>query len=505
MAKNLAAAALRYGKLWGRGHETFPQSTRRILSIKGKGDNPTKYLQGLVTCDLLSEPTAPRIQTEKEIERNLMESGDGDGDGNDEMEIPPINFTSKMRSTCFLDQKGRILTDALLWKKPFENGKSTELESDNVGSVEKDEEIEYLVDVPGDSADLLLDHLKKYKLRRTKVKINDVSDDLTIHSVYGTLNAEGTPPGYMAAIDPRHPSLGMRVLSSASTPSPTPMGTHEQRKETFSKMMRNFFPEANGSYQVIRKLAGVAEGSEIQSKTALETNQEFLNAVSFQKGCYLGQELTARSQHVGKIRKRIMPIMIVDPNNEVPRPWVIAHKIQDAGLQKLEGDHEFMGIVEVDGEVPPALPKISAPAAGGIMSMLNGHMSLPTVVTSEDGLEKEELEISEEEKAKAEKIQKASEVLMDDLKEIAVPGAKIIDVKDGKTIGQVISTPAPGTSVVLAQMRLDEVGLLDSKDKKFSMTNKILIGDGKEQYRYLPYMPIWWPEIDRETGKAKAE
>ena len=173
MAKNLAAAALRYGKLWGRGHETFPQSTRRILSIKGKGDNPTKYLQGLVTCDLLSEPTAPRIQTEKEIERNLMESGDGDVDGNDEMEIPPINFTSKMRSTCFLDQKGRILTDALLWKKPFENGKGTESESDNVGSVDKDEEIEYLVDVPGDSADLLLNHLKKYKPSRNHLNPSD--------------------------------------------------------------------------------------------------------------------------------------------------------------------------------------------------------------------------------------------------------------------------------------------------------------------------------------------
>ena len=35
----------------------------------------------------------------------------------------------------------------------------------------------------------------------------------SVHAVYGTLNAEGTPPGYLAAIDPRHPSLGMRVIS----------------------------------------------------------------------------------------------------------------------------------------------------------------------------------------------------------------------------------------------------------------------------------------------------
>ena len=315
----------------------------------------------------------------------------------------------------------------------------------------------------------------------------------------------------MAAIDPRHPSLGMRVMSSTDTPSQTPMETHEQRKETFSKMMRDFFPEANGSYNVIRKLGGVAEGSEITGKTALETNQDFLNSVSFQKGCYLGQELTARSQFVGKIRKRVMPLMILDTNTEIPRPWVIAHKIQDAGLQKLDGNHEFKGIVEIEGDIPPALPKISAPAAGGIMAMLSGNISLPTLVLSKDGdgdgseTETQELELSEEEKQRAEQMQQSSEALMKDLEEIAVPGAKIVDVKDGKTIGQIISAPAPGTPVLLAQMRLDEVGLLESEDRKFSMTNKVLIGDGKEQYRFLPYMPIWWPEVDRETGKAKVE
>lgn len=506
MANNLASKALRYGKLWGRGHETFPASARRILSIKGKGDNPTKYLQGLVTCDLLSEPEAPRVQSEQEIQRQVRDSQISGSEDVDGMEIPPIKFTSKMRSTCFLDQKGRILTDALLWRKPFVDAFNSNQDSNASKDDKGDEELEYLIDVPGDSADMLMDHLKKYKLRRTKVKINDVSDDVTVHSVYGTLNAEGTPEGYMAAIDPRHPSLGMRVLSSSDTPSQSPMQTHEERKETFSNMMKSFFPESNGSYNVIRKLGGVAEGSEITGKTALETNQEFLNAVSFKKGCYLGQELTARSQHVGKIRKRIMPVMIVDTNTEIPRPWVIAHKIQDAGLQKLDGDHEFMGIVEVEGEIPPALPKISAPAAGGILAMLSGNISLPTsIVTSEDGSETQQLEISDEEKQRSEQMQKGNEELMKDLEAFAVPGAKIVDAKDGKTIGQVISTPAPGTPILLAQMRLDEVGLLDNGDRKFSMTNKILIGDCKEEYRFLPYMPIWWPEIDRETGKAKTE
>lgn len=93
---------------------------------------------------------------------------------------------------------------------------------------------------------------------------------------------------YRQAVDPRHPSLGMRILSTAessispATP-PQPMDTHKQRKEAFAEMMHTFFPSSNGTYSVIRKLAGVAEGSELAGKTALECNQEFLNAVSFQK------------------------------------------------------------------------------------------------------------------------------------------------------------------------------------------------------------------------------
>ena len=43
-------------------------------------------------------------------------------------------------------------------------------------------------------------------------------------------------------------------------------------------------------------------------------------AVSFHKGCYLGQELTARTHHTGVVRKRILPIQVV-PNIKQPIPW----------------------------------------------------------------------------------------------------------------------------------------------------------------------------------------
>lgn len=509
---SLATAAARFGKLWGRGHETFSKSSRRILSIKGKGEHPTKYLQGLVTCDLQSEPKPPRE----------VKVPTSPNDAQHEMEGPQpvdVEFTSKMRSACFLDQKGRVLTDAILWKFPFDNdttnedivGKVDKHENDgnNSGKSDVGEEIEYLIDIAGDSADLLLDHLKKYKLRRTKVKIDDVSDDYSVHCVYGTLNAKGTPAGYAAAIDPRHPSLGMRVLSYAQV---NQNQTHQERTEAFSDMMSSYFPKSNGTYSVIRKLAGVAEGSEINGRTALECNQEFLNAVAFNKGCYLGQELTARTQHTGTIRKRIIPVLIVDTSMEIPRPWIMASKIQDIGLENLNKDITQAGGMgmgmEMEGESPPPLPKISPSGVGGVIAMIQGNLSLPTVPASDNGdgkndndQSREQVEISEKERETLKQMQEDSEVLLQDLEKVAVPGAKIIDQKDGKTIGQIISSPAPGTPVVLAQMRLDQVGLLRSDKAKWSQTNKITIGDGLKEYRYLPYIPLWWPEVDSESGK----
>lgn len=84
-------------------------------------------------------------------------------------------------------------------------------------------------------------------------------------------------------------------------------------------------------------------------------------------------------------------------------------------------------------------------------------------------------------------------------------GAKIIDMKQniGKSIGQIVSKPVKGTNVVLALMRLESTGLITGKF--WSKTNKVKIGDSEHLFRYLPYLPLWWPEFDARTGKARAE
>lgn len=75
--------------------------------------------------------------------------------------------------------------------------------------------------------------------------------------------------------------------------------------------------ESGLAYDSFRCLAGVPEGRlEFGSGTAvnLEYNAEELNGVHFEKGCYLGQELVARTHTQGVLRKRVLPVVAVPPN-----------------------------------------------------------------------------------------------------------------------------------------------------------------------------------------------
>lgn len=59
---------------------------------------------------------------------------------------------------------------------------------------------------------------------------------------------------------------------------------------------------------------GIAEGcEELGGLLPFQINGDFLNMVSLDKGCYIGQELTARSAHTGVIRRRILPVKCVSP------------------------------------------------------------------------------------------------------------------------------------------------------------------------------------------------
>jgi len=69
-------------------------------------------------------------------------------------------------------------------------------------------------------------------------------------------------------------------------------------------------------YKINRMILGLLESSELAKQFPLNMHLHHLNAVSFSKGCYIGQELTQRTYHTGVIRKMAMPFSIMTKENK---------------------------------------------------------------------------------------------------------------------------------------------------------------------------------------------
>lgn len=128
-----------------------------------------------------------------------------------------------------------------------------------------------LIDCEAAEADALARRLTLYRLRRP----------ITIERVAGAVH--WAHDGALGVPDPRLPELGRRWLGMPGAPA---RGWHAHRLSL-----------------------GVTEGvGELgQDKTLwLEANAEELNGVSFAKGCYVGQENTARMHYRAKVNRRLV-------------------------------------------------------------------------------------------------------------------------------------------------------------------------------------------------------
>lgn len=211
--------------------------------------------------------------------------------------------------SCILNAQGRYLHDLFL--HPLSS-----LPPTGAAAVEGNwDGLTVLLDTDSYGKNDLLRLLKRYRLRE-KIEIDDVSEEWQVWTRFGgdidTLaqlhNENLKLPSWPA--DPRLPSLGFRTLlpTSSSTNSTT------SRPGEVLHSYDNTVPW--GVYRQYRISLGVAEGDrEIPSgeAIALEYNidQGGLNGISFSKGCYIGQELMARTHFKGVVRKRIMPVSLL--------------------------------------------------------------------------------------------------------------------------------------------------------------------------------------------------
>ena len=166
----------------------------------------------------------------------------------------------------------------------------------------------YLLDCDGNSVKSLIDNLSKYKIR-SKVEIKDISSSNVVGIIHyenfkmiqkelnkkeSTLHFRDSP----IFVDPRDSDLGARIISPL-----------EKLYLTIKKL--NLKIVENNSYIKKAFLKGIpVEGlMSLQNQLfGLEINFEKLNAIDFKKGCYVGQENTARMKLKNKIRRQLMSI-----------------------------------------------------------------------------------------------------------------------------------------------------------------------------------------------------
>ena len=135
-----------------------------------------------------------------------------------------------------------------------------------------------LLDVAEPLADYLLRRLSMYKLR---AKVTIEPTDLHLHRGTGPCPADGLP-------DPRHPALGWRALRADPA------------------------ADDGSDWDAIRVAHCIPEtGIELTPDTfILEAGFESLHGVDFRKGCYVGQEVTARMKHKTELRKGLRRVVI---------------------------------------------------------------------------------------------------------------------------------------------------------------------------------------------------
>lgn len=166
-----------------------------------------------------------------------------------------------------------------------------------------------LLDCEADQADALAKRLTLYRLRRKADIARD--DSLQVH---WSLDADSQP------FDPRLPELGHRWLAPA------------QAGEA----------DASSVFRKHRLSLGVTEGvTELGSDRTLwlEANAEELNGVDYRKGCYVGQENTARMHFRNKVNRRlvVVPLGASDPARQMAALPDLGLAIDHRRVEDMEG------------------------------------------------------------------------------------------------------------------------------------------------------------------------
>jgi folate-binding protein YgfZ len=156
-------------------------------------------------------------------------------------------------------------------------------------------------------------------------------------------------------VDPRHLGIGARAII------PT------DQLDTFITI-NNLNETSLDAYDQLRISLGIPDGSrdlEVEKSILLENGFNELSAIDWDKGCYIGQELTARTKYRALIKKRLVPVKLTGSTPEIGADITLNGKnvgilrsvYGDQGLATLRID--AIGSDQLlcqDTNVTPALP-----------------------------------------------------------------------------------------------------------------------------------------------------
>jgi folate-binding protein YgfZ len=222
--------------------------------------------------------------------------------------------------------KGRMLATLLIWR-----------DGDD-----------YLLQLPRALREQIRKKLSMYVLR-AKVKITDVSDEIVTLGVSGTDAQE--------ILRPRFGELSLAALGVASSESGSVIKVGDTRWQinTTPQHARLLWAEFNSrarpvgsscwDWLNIRSGIPVILAQTQEQFVAQMANFDLVNGVNFKKGCYPGQEIVARTQYLGKLKRR-MYLAHID-SNEAPHP----------------GDDLFSP--DMEGQASGMLANVAAAPSGG--------------------------------------------------------------------------------------------------------------------------------------------
>ncbi len=169
---------------------------------------------------------------------------------------------------------------------------------------------EIFIDCAQEDGDALMAFLKRYQLRSNVIW--KIHEGIKVYATAGAILVDGSPFAKLPAVahfsDPRLSGLSWRFYTDADSGAKEEMVGHPRgsQKEYRKYLLEQGIPESGW---------GLSQDKSIP----LECGMMELGAIDWEKGCYLGQELTARTKYRGVVRKRLLPGSLTCNGGESPQ------------------------------------------------------------------------------------------------------------------------------------------------------------------------------------------